>query len=492
MTLSSAYKKSNSFFNGREYSTARTLVSLVTMAFLLNYVESMVIPSIPALQVHFRTSTALSSWLISAFLITASVAAPLFGRLGDNYGKKKMLLITLTIYTAGVGLAGFSTSMSELIFARALQGVGFGGIPLAFAIITDKYPPEKLPAAMGIMSAFFATGGVTGLIAGSYIIAYAGWQWAFHSALIVSIVVIAAILINLDRDLTRERERIDYLGAILLTSSITLLLLYITRGPSIGWTSLINLELLGIGIFLGIMFMLQERRAEEPLVHLKLMSQRNMSVSNVVGFLSLLLMQVLFLSLVYFTNDPTPLGDGYSNIQTGLILAPGALAMAIVGPLIGRVMRRTGPKPIIMLGTALLAIGLSVFLTDRSSIIGLIISGIGAWTGLVSIFVPVTNMVAMAMPSERRAIGLGTNMMLRSVGGSIGPAFAASVMTVYSGSAIVSAGSSLDLPVTQSFPTAPAFDLLMIVGLVLVGIIFLVNLMTKNYTFNKKEGPRTQ
>lgn len=467
-------------------------VSLIFMGFLLNYVESMVIPSIPRLQLAFHSIPAVSSWLVSAFLITAATASPLFGRLGDNYGKKKMLIVALSIYTIGVGIAGFSTSIGELIFARALQGMGFGGIPIAFAIIADIFPRERIGQALGVMSALFASGGVAGLIAGSYIMASLGWQWAFHSALIVSIGLLLAIFINISRDIEKERETIDYLGAALLTSSITLLLLYITRGVTSGWASATNFSLLGAGIVLGVVFMLQERRSKQPLIHLNLMSQRNIMVSNLIGIFTMALMQIMFLSIVYFADDPVPFGKGFTSIQTGLVLAPGAIVMAAVGPAIGRLMTRTGPKPLISLGAVTLAVGMLAFMTERGNLLWLIASGIAIWTGMVSLFVPITNMISVTLPQERRAAGLGMNMMLRNIGGSVGPSVASAVMTSYSSPVAASAvyGSAGLVSATRaapSFPTAYAFDILMVIGLVLSVAILLINLGTWNHHFVTKE-----
>lgn len=461
-------------------------IPLVLMGFLLNYVESMVIPSIPSLQVDFHTTTALSSWIIAAFLITGSVSAPLFGKLGDNHGKKKMLLVSLSVYTIGVGLAGFSTSMVELIIARALQGVGFGGIPLAFAIIIDIFPTERVGMAQGVMSAFFATGGVAGLVAGSYIKAYLGWQWTFHSALIVSIVILAAIVIIKHRDVVFKHEKIDYPGAALLTIGLTLILLFITRGSTIGWTTTLSISLITAGLILAALFIVRQKRASKPLINLRLMSKRNVMIANVEGTIAMLMLQLMFLSVVYYTGDPKPFGAGDTTIMTGLILAPGAVAMAIVGPLMGRMIKRIGPKPIVMIGAALLIMGLVTFLTERNTLVGLIISGAGIWTGIVSVFVPTVNMVAMDMPPDKRAIGMGTNMMIRNMGGSVGPTLSSSIMTIYSASIAAPALAGGAKVSGVSFPTGTAFDYLMYIGLALAAAMILVNLLTRNYTLQKK------
>lgn len=456
--------------------------SLVLMAFLLNYVESMVIPSIPVLQVAFDSNTSISAWLVSAFLISGTVAAPLFGKLGDRYGKKRMLLTTFIIYSVGVGIAGFSPSMGILLAARALQGIGFGGIPLGFALIIDMFPREKVSSAQGIMSGMFATGGVAGLVAGSYIIAIAGWQWAFHSALIISAGLLGGLFVFVKDNGNRVKEKIDFNGAFSLSLGLTLILLYITEGATKGWLAPVNIVLLLFGTGMIALFLWHERRAMEPLLHLKLLLDRNIMVANLIGVFAGAVMQVMFLAMVYFADDPRPFGDGFSSISTGLVLAPGALAMAGYGLFIGRLIKRIGPKPILAIGGGLLGLGMAIFLFLRGDLVWLIVAGIVSWMGMVSMFVPSVNMIALGLPPERRSIGMGMNMMLRNMGGAIGPAIAASLMTVYSGP-IITSGIGGRTGTATSFPLPAAFNLLMVVGFILIGAVVLLNLGTRNYTF---------
>lgn len=456
-------------------------LSLVLMGFLLNYVESMVIPSIPDLQTVFKSSTSISSWLVSAFLISATVAAPLFGKLGDRFGKKRMLMIAFLVYSIGVGSAGFAPSMGLLIVSRAFQGVGFGGIVLAFAILVDMFPRERLSGAQGIMSGMFATGGVAGLVAGSYIISVSGWQWAFHSAFILSLALMAALILFVKDNGTTVRERIDFTGAFSLTLGLTLILLYVTEGSSNGWLTATNIVMLTFGLAMIGAFLWHESRSSDPLLHLELLSDRNIRVANLIGIFAMAMMQVMFLAIVYFSDDPRPFGEGFDSIRTGLILAPGAIVMAGYGPFIGRIINRTGPKPILALGGALLGSGMAVFLLFRTDLMGLIATGILSWMGMISMFVPSMNMIALGLPPERRSIGMGMNMMLRNMGGAIGPAVAASLMTVYS-KPVYPAGAPGTL---VSLPEPMAFNMLMVVGFILAAIVMLLNIGTRNYKFGK-------
>ena len=147
----------------------------------------------PAIQKDFSSTPTIASWITSAFLIVGSAVAPLFGKLGDTYGKKRTVLISLTFYTFGVGIAGFSPSIYFLLFSRAVQGVGFAIVPLGLAIITDTFPREKIAAAQGIISGTFAIGAAAGLILGSEVVQDFGWQYAFHSAFVLSIVLFVLV-----------------------------------------------------------------------------------------------------------------------------------------------------------------------------------------------------------------------------------------------------------------------------------------------------------
>jgi MFS family permease len=194
-----------------------TLLVLTGVGLLVNYVETMVVPGILTIQNALHTTVTMAAWITSAYLIVGSAVSPLFGKLGDIYGKKKMFLVSLGFYIVGVGAAGFSPNIYLLIVARALQGVGFAIIPLGLAIVTDVFPREKVATAQGIISGTFAIGAAAGLIIGSYVVQDLGWTWAFHTALILSVIFffVSARTLNWDVPKTLNRS-VDYLGAAIL------------------------------------------------------------------------------------------------------------------------------------------------------------------------------------------------------------------------------------------------------------------------------------
>lgn len=462
-------------------NSTRILLVLTGVALLVNYVETMVIPGVPTIQSHFATTATIASWITSAYLIVGSAVSPLFGKLGDIYGKKKMFLISLIFYMTGVGLAGFSPSIYFLLFARALQGMGFAIIPLSIAIITDVFPREKVAVAQGIISGTFAIGAAAGLIIGSYVVQDLGWQYAFHTALVLSLILFVVAYRVLQKDIAKAvNKAVDYAGAGILMAGVTLILLYITEGPTLGWLNLEEILFLVPGVALTFFFFVFENKRENPLMRLSLFRIRNVLVANLVGLVSGMTMFLLFFAIVYYAQLPRAFGGlGQDVIQAGLTLAPSTLGMLIGGLVIGRLLARTGPKPMLLLGSGIMGVGQLLFLTERSTSTWVAADLFVALFGVICILVPLVNMLAIALPRDNVAVGLGINTMLRNLGGAIGPVVATTLMTTYA--------TTLRIPGSPALiiPDSTAFDIIFELGIVLAVIVALIAVATKNYTFRQ-------
>ena len=181
------------------------LGSITTMTL---YAETMIIPAIPDLIKDFHVSYSMSSWILTAYLITAAVMTPIAGKLSDIYGKKKVLLIIMIIYAIGVSVAGFATNIYFMLFARAIQGIGMSSFPIAFSIVRDKFPREKMSIGNGVLSSMTAAGAVIGLIIGGNIIKHYGWQATFFTIIPIAIVLLITIwrFIHVDDD-DDDKER---------------------------------------------------------------------------------------------------------------------------------------------------------------------------------------------------------------------------------------------------------------------------------------------
>ena len=470
--------------NGTTSHQLRALLAMVGVALLLNYVETMIIPGIPVIQKHFTTTESLASWILSAFLLVGSAVSPLFGKLGDSYGKKRLFLIALVFYTAGVSMAGFSNSIYFLIAARGVQGIGFAIVPLALAIIAETFPKERIATAQGIVSATFAIGAAIGLVLGSYIVEDLGWQWAFHSAAIVSVILFIVVAKFLPSGHPGTRMKVDYATVILLIAGVSLLLLYLTEAPYMGWTNPYNLGALAAGSALTVGFFSVESRRSNPLIPLHLLKIRNVMVANLGGILSQWGLLMVFFAVIYYAelkSPPAPTGLGLTVIAAGLSLAPATVVMLAGGPGLGRLTDRRGPKPTMLLGGLVAMAGFVLFLLNRGTTTDLMVDTAVSFFGLVGIIIPIVNMVSVSLPDETVATGLGLNTMLRNIGGAIGPVVATTIMSTYSVTASTPLGP-------MAFPTSSAFDYIFYLGIGCMIAVVVFALAAKNYVF-RKEAP---
>jgi len=478
---------------------SRALLAMVGVALLLNYVETMIIPGVPTIQKDFGTTEGLVSWITSAFLIVGSAVSPLFGKLGDSYGKKRMFLTALVFYMAGVGIAGFSNSIYFLIVARAIQGIGFAIVPLALAIIAETFPKHRIATAQGIVSATFAIGAALGLIIGSYVVEDLGWQWAFHTAFILSVVLFAVVAKLLPKGNPGTRLKVDYETVLLLMAGVALILLYLTEGPYEGWTSPYNLSALGAGIALTVGFFVAESRKSNPLIPLHQLRIRNVLVANLTGILSGMGMFMLFFAVVYYTElkaPPAPTGLGLDVITAGLSLAPATVLMLAGGPGLGRLVERKGPKPAMVLGGIVAIAGFTLFVFNRATTTDVMIDTAISMVGAVGIIIPIVNMISVSLPDETVATGLGLNTMLRNMGGAIGPVLATTLMSTYAvtfeitSPAMAAFCPGLQVPCSVSFPTSSAFDYIFYLAIACMVAVVMLALAGKNYVFTKQ--PRAQ
>jgi EmrB/QacA subfamily drug resistance transporter len=464
------------------YAT-KVLLTVTAVGLLINYVETMVIPGLPSIQSDMATTASIASWITSALLIVGATSAPLFGKLGDSYGKKKMVLISLGFYMVGVGIAGFAPNIYVLIAARAIQGVGFAIIPLGISIISDVFPKERIATAQGIISSTFAVGSALGLVLGAYVIQSLSWHYAFYTAFILSIVMFTIVYKTLKTDTPQIKSKIDYTGATLLVAGIALILVYITEGTSLGWTSLPEIALLAVGITLTSAFVAYENHTETPLIKLSLLKIKNVLIANLIGVISGIVMFLLFITVAYYLEIPPPFGLGLGVIETGLTLAPATIVGLFLGPIIGKSVTKIGPKPVIAISGSVTIIGLLLLIFNRSSQLFVALDIAVALSGATMMIIPIVNMISMSVPPENRATGLGLNTMLRNVGGAIGPILATTIMATYTSPYTVTIQGVPQ--VVAHFANETGFNTIFAVSIGLTAIVIAISLAIKNYVVSK-------
>ena len=386
--------------------------------------------------------------------------------------------MALSFYTVGVGLAGFSPSIYFLIASRAVQGIGFAIIPLALAIITETFPKERIATAQGVVSATFAIGAALGLTVGAYIVQNASWQWAFHSAFILSIVLFFFIWKFLPSGSRGTGARVDYETVGLLMAGISLVLLYLTEGPYEGWYTWYDLAALAAGLLLTAGFFVAEARRANPLIQLSLLRIRNVLVANGVGILSGIGMFMLFFAVTFYTQYPAPFGLGLDILSAGLTTAPATVVMIVAGPGLGRLTVRAGPKPTLILGGLIAIVGFLLFIFNRGTTYDVMLAMAVSLAGAVGVIIPIVNMISVSLPRENVGTGLGLNTMLRNIGGAMGPVVATTIMSTYS---VTPPGSPV------SFPTSTAFDYIFYFGIFSMVAVVVISLAAKNYVFGKND-----
>ena len=363
------------------------------------------------------------SWVVTSYLLASTVSTPLYGKLGDMYGRKPVFLAAILIFLAGSMLAGLSQSMGQLIAFRALQGVGAGGLMVgAQAIIGDIVPPRERGRYMGVIGSVFGVASVAGPLLGGFLVDTLSWRWVFYVNMPIGAVAVAIVALRLHLHTPKTGHQIDYRGAALLSAAVAALILAVTWGGNqYAWGSLTILGLVGAGLVLVAAFVWQERRAPEPVIPLSLFRSPVFNVASAMGFtigmamFGAIVYIPLFLQLVYGAS-PTSSGLRMLPLMGGLLVASIASGRAISA--IGRY------KMFPIAGTAFIVVGMFL----------LSLLGVGTAPWLASLYMLVVGVgiglvmqvLVLVVQNDARPQDMGvatsTATFFRSVGGSFGVA----------------------------------------------------------------------
>lgn len=421
----------------QHYNVTLAVLTFAGIAFALQ--QTMIIPALPALQRDLHTTTAWVTWLLTAFLLTASVATPLIGRLGDQYGKERMLVISLAIFLAGCVGAALAWDIWSLIAFRAIQGAGGAVFPLSFAIIKDEFPEEKVGMGVGVVSAVFAVGGGLGLVLSGLIVDHASWRWLFVVG--AAGVALAVVLVHLfvPESPIKTAARLDLPGAALLSGGLISLLVALTEGESWGWSSAPIVGLFASAAAFLLAWVTVELRVAEPMVDMRMLSRRPVLFSNLTALIGGFAMFGSFVLIPNFVEMPRGLPDelgglvdygfGATTTTTGLYLLPGALTGFVAGPLAAVLGRRYGSKWPLALGMSLASAGVAFLALWHAEpwhiVAGMLILG----AGLPFTFAAMAKIIVDSVRPSETGIATAMNTVMRTVGGVIGGQVGAAVLS---------------------------------------------------------------
>jgi EmrB/QacA subfamily drug resistance transporter len=402
-----------------------TLAVLLLAGTAYAMLSAAVIPALTTIQRDLHASETGVAWVLTAYLLTASAGTSILGRLGDMYGKERMLMWTLAILAVGTLLAAVSNSLALLIVARAIQGISGGIFPLAVGIVRDEFPREKVAGGIGLLSSTLGVGGGIGIVAGGIIVAHLSWHWLFWIPLVP---VIAAAIFTwrfVPESPVRVPSRVNWLAALLMTGGLSLVLIVISETISWGWGSPKTLGLLAAGFAICGAWVWIEAHSSEPLIDMTMMRVRGVWTSNLAAFLIGGGMYSSFILYPQFAQLPKGIGFGASTVAAGLYLLPATVGMFAVSMLAGRVAARFGSKPALIVGTATTGSAFAFLAILHTHGYQMLISAALLGIGMGFAFAALGNLVVGAVPAQQTGVATGMNTVMRTLGGAIGAQIAA-------------------------------------------------------------------
>jgi EmrB/QacA subfamily drug resistance transporter len=407
-------------------------LSLGGLAFAV--LQSLVAPALSTIGQDLGASTADVSWILTAYLLSASVLTPILGRLGDMVGKRRVLIVVLVVLLLGTLLAALAPNLVVLIVARALQGAAGAILPLSIGIVRDELPREKVGVTVGLLSAIFGVGAGVGIVAAGPIVEHLSWHWLFWLPLVVVVIALVGAIFGIPESPVRTPGRLDVLGAGILSVALVSLLLAISKGQSWGWGATSTVALLVLGLVALVAFVLVESRVREPLVDMRLMRLRGVWATDIVALGLGFAMFGTFLLIPTLLQLPAATGYGFgkSVSQSGLFLLPTVLTMVVFGPLAGLLDRRFGPKLPMFLGVTLVVVAFALPAVAHGAIWQMLLSGILTGAGIGLAFAAMSNAIIESVPAAQTGEATSVNTIARTIGSSIGTAVVAAVITSHS------------------------------------------------------------
>ncbi len=396
------------------------VLSLAGLAY--SVLSSAVIPALPDLQHALHASETGVGWLLTGFLLSASVGTAIIGRLGDIYGKERLLFWTLMILAAGTLLAAVAPSLTVLIVARVIQGVAGGIFPLAFAIARDEFPRDRVAGSIGLMSAILGIGAGMGLVLGALIVQHLGWHWLFWIPLAVTLVAALCTRRYIPESPIRAEAKVNWGSALLMSIGMTAVLIAIAQTTVWGWGGTKTLILLAVGLLFSGLWVAREVRSSEPLVDMSMMRIRGVWTTNLAAFLLGAGMYSSFIVMPEFAQLPksTGFGFGASIVASSLYLLPSAFAMSVLGIVAGRVARRFGSKRALLTGSAVTAVAFAFAAVAHRHPYDMLIMATLLGVGIGLAFAALGNLIVQAVPPTQTGVASGMNTVMRTLGGALG------------------------------------------------------------------------
>ena len=412
-------------------SSSRMILAVLSLGGIsYALLQSLVVPALPQIQESLHTSESAVGWMLTAFLLSASITTPILGRLGDMYGKDRLLMIVLVTLAVGTLISAVASSLPLLIFGRVIQGAGAGVFPLAFSIVRDEFPHERVPGALGLISSLLGIGAGAGVVLAGIITQQLSYHWLFWFPL--GLIAVTAFLTwrYIPESPVKSPAQINYGAAALMTLGMSGLLLGITETSTWGWGSPKTVGLLAIGALIILLWIREELRSREPLVDMRMMGIRGVWTTNTAAFLIGVGMYSSFILLPEFVQSPPSSGYGFGASVTvaGLYLLPATMAILIVGQMAGIIERRIGSRGALIGGTLFALACYVMLVVDRSQPFEIYVAAGLLGIGIGLSFSAMANLIVENVRQEQTGVATGMNAVTRTLGGAFGGQLAATLL----------------------------------------------------------------
>ncbi|KAA9149882.1 MFS transporter [Amycolatopsis acidicola] len=397
---------------------------------VVSLMQTLIIPLVSELPTLLHSTASDATWAITATLLAAAVATPTMGRLGDMYGKRRMLLFSVCMLVIGSVVCALAGNLPLMVVGRALQGLASGVIPLGISIMRDELPPEKLGSAIALMSASLGIGGALGLPAAALIAQNFDWHVLFWSSAVLGAIAGVLAVILVPESKVRTGGRFDFVGALGLSVALLCLLLGISKGSDWGWDSGLTLGSLIAAVVVFLVWGWYELRTTQPLVDLRTTARRQVLLTNIASVVFGFAMFAMSLVLPQLLQLPkaTGYGLGQTMVVAGLVLAPGGLLMMATAPVSAWISRTRGPKVTLMIGALIVAIGYGLSIMLMGAVWQVLIGACVVMLGIGLAYGAMPALVMGGVPQSETAAANSLNTLMRSLGTSFASAIAGVIL----------------------------------------------------------------
>jgi MFS family permease len=413
------------------------LAALLLASVCYSLLQSLVVPALPALQREFGASRTGVAWIFTVLLLVSCVVTPVAGRLGDMFGKRRVLIVVMVVLALGTLLSAIATTLAVMIAGRAIQGAGGAIFPLAFGVIREQLPARRVPTGIAFVSSILGLGGAVGIVLAGPVLEHLSYHWLFWFPFLIAVAATLLVVTVVPESPERALGSVNWPAAIFFSGSLTCFLLAISQAPSWGWVSERTIALVGVAGVLAGGWLRRERDAVYPLVDLKLLRLRGVWTANAAVFLFGWSTYAGWVLLPQFVEAPVDGGYGFGASVTaaGLFMLPWTFGVFVASALGGRLSATFGAKWPLAAGslTAMAGFGLLVVANDRSWTVYVASGVIGVGIGLA--FSSSTNLVVESVPLTDTSVATGTNVIVRIAGGVIGTQVAVSIVASHTNSA---------------------------------------------------------